>query len=413
MMKRMVTALAITALLAFPVAAEDGAMTQVVEFDADSPDAEYSDFFTETVTDSGIDYKLDNISYEVLEETPITEQETITYEIQSEPMYTQAMQPEQTVTVDGIEYTLKEVVYSDAAVTNRSVAVSAYTEWPDVVTEPVPPSSKTATYQDEATGRMETAELPFVELRRVSDLAWRENKDIPITFEVYNAAFYQIGNRYAPYNEDKPALDGYEADILGLVGLDTDLYTIDDISWAGEPYERGGVMYRDAVATGRKYCATYRAEYADTIQLADAPGYMGTAVYTAEQTVETGEMNYHIKATATYTPISAEIEPSELPIPIIAGTGAVVVVAGVFLLLWFSRSQVVVKQGGKTVYKTRVKHGMVYLDRVAKGGIHGTTVTIKKRYTHTHVGQAVQFIAGGKTVGSYIIRSRNDATLTL
>lgn len=58
MMKRMVTALAITALLAFPVAAEDGAMTQVVEFDADSPDAEYSDFFTETITDNGTDYAL-------------------------------------------------------------------------------------------------------------------------------------------------------------------------------------------------------------------------------------------------------------------------------------------------------------------------------------------------------------------
>lgn len=110
MMKRMVTALAITALLAFPVAAEDGAMTQVVEFDADSPDAEYSDFFTETITDNGTDYALDSISYEVLEETPVTKQETITYEIQSEPMYTQNMQPEQAVTVDGIEYALKEVV---------------------------------------------------------------------------------------------------------------------------------------------------------------------------------------------------------------------------------------------------------------------------------------------------------------
>lgn len=335
MMKRMITALAAAMLLALPATAEDGSLIQTVEFDADSPDAEYSDFFTETITDNGTDYALDSISYEVLEETPVTKQETITYEIQSEPMYTQNMQPEQAVTVDGIEYALKEVVYSDAAVTNRRVAVSAYTEWPDVVTEPVPPSSKTATYQDEATGRTETAELPLVELRRVSDLAWRENRDIPITFEIYDAAGYQIGSRYVPYNEDKPALEGYEADILGLLGLDTSLYAIDDISWAGEPYERDGVMYRDAVAAGRKYCATYRAEYADTIQLADAPGYMGTAVYTAEQTVETGDYSYRIQAKAVYNPIVIQEEkPSIIPLVIGIGVGVLVLALLIVAILY-------------------------------------------------------------------------------
>lgn len=415
-------------LLTFPAAAEGtDTLRKTAVFTADSQDAVYT--FEQTITEGGQEYQLSgDIAYTVQGSKPVMEPETLTHTVQSAPMYGQSMTAERTVTVDGLTYTLQRIDYAPAKVPGRSMEVSAYTEWPEVTAKPEPPQTKEAAYHDDITGKDSTAVLPLVQLRQTTDLAWRPNEDIPVAFEVYDAEYYKIGEKYAPYNADKPALKGYEAEILGSLGLDTSLYAIDDIAWTGEPYTKDGTQYRDAIATGRKYCATYRAEYADTVPLEDADGYVGTAVYTTERMADSGKMEYQIEAAAVYKPVpqtitvdvpdvpNDNIEDTEPPasLPVIIGTSAAAVsVVGIFLFLWFRRNSITVKQDGKTVYRSRVKRGSVYLDRVANGGISGTVVEVKKWYTRSHGGQELKFVVKGKVVSSCSVSSKDSMTVEL
>ena len=98
------------------------------------------------------------------------------------------------------------------------------------------------------------------------------------------------------HNDEKPALTGYETDILNVLDLPEASYRITDFVWTGDVYTENGVQYRNAAASGERYVAEYTAYYNDTVTLPDANGYNATLTYS----LDSGDTEYIIKATAVY-----------------------------------------------------------------------------------------------------------------
>ena len=142
--------------------------------------------------------------------------------------------------------------------------------------------------------------LDFKELQEVDGYAWRNDVSIPMTVSVYNAQFYAIGDKLVPYNEQAPAVQGFEADILRSIGLDPESYAIDNAAWMGAPYQSGETLCRDAVASGRRYAENYRALYESEVALPDAQGWTAVATYEGQSDILSGETEYTVEATAVY-----------------------------------------------------------------------------------------------------------------
>ena len=96
-------------------------------------------------------------------------------------------------------------------------------------------------------------------------------------------------------------LAGYESQLLESVGA-AEGSQITGLSWAGEPYEAEGVLYRDAVATVQQVVTLYRADYNGQIHEAEQKGVVYRNTYEAPD--PQGEIQYTVKATAEYTQLS-------------------------------------------------------------------------------------------------------------
>ena len=173
---------------------------------------------------------------------------------------------------------------------------------------------------DEQTEQTVTATLPLTSFQVTTPYHWESDVTVPMRVEVYDATFYMLNGMYVPYNDEKPALTGYEADILTVLNLPQESYRITDFLWTGDVYTENGIQYRDAVATGERYVAEYTAYYNDTVALPDANGYNAQLTYS----LDSGNTEYIIKATAVYEKLNTGLTPAQI---------ITISVVGVFLLI--------------------------------------------------------------------------------
>jgi hypothetical protein len=273
------------------------------QFTTTSTDEFHYDF-AETIEENGAKYNLKSVDYKVLNSVPLQREETVVHTVDYKNRYGRDVSPAETVEIekDGQQLTveLTDLEYTPTTITNRSEIVSAYTDFSYKTVTPEPAATKTITYHDEASGQDVVATLPFKELKEVDGWAWRSDVTIPIEFSLYDAAYYALGDKLIPYNDEKPALAGYETDLLNELGLDTDLYRITDVQWDGDPYYVGEVRYRKAIATGERYTANYIAVYESRVELPDVSGYNAVATYRNVVDVNSGEREYTVEATAVY-----------------------------------------------------------------------------------------------------------------
>lgn len=97
---------------------------------------------------------------------------------------------------------------------------------------------------------------------------WEDGFSIPITFHLYDADYYRLGDRLVPHNGESPELYGYEDYLLELIGAPPEEYQITALQWAGEPYlSEEGELCREALGTGRKLLRDYRVRYAGMVQI--------------------------------------------------------------------------------------------------------------------------------------------------
>ncbi|MDE6021805.1 MAG: hypothetical protein K2H01_12510, partial [Ruminococcus sp.] len=261
--------------------------------------------FAESIEENGKKYNLKAVNYEILSSEALMREEVVENTVDYKDLYKKDVTAAETLEIikDGKPLTvnLKGVEYTPTIITNRTEIVSSFTDYSYKTVKPEPAETKTVTYHDYASGEDIISTLTFKELKEEDGWDWRNDVTIPITFTIYNAEYYALGDKLVPYNHEKPALSGYETDILNELKLDTEKYRINSFEWDEEPYYIGEVQYRKAVAKGERYAAHYIAVYESNVKLPDVPGYNAVAKYQNTVDVESGERNYEMQATAIYT----------------------------------------------------------------------------------------------------------------
>ncbi len=270
-------------------------ITETVEYTS-LKEHETHAFDEELVKDDGT-YTLKDVTYETVSAAPIMETQTV----EVKDLYEQNVEPEEEktfVNAKGKEVLgkLSDVSYRDTIITNRTAELESTTQSGYVISHPAVANSKTVSYTDEQTGQTVTAALPLTNFRMTTAYHWEADVTVPMRVEVYDATFYMLNGKYVPYNDEKPALAGYEADILNVLNLPEASYRITDFVWEGDVYTENGVQYRNAAASGERYVAEYTAYYSDTVALPDANGYNATLTYS----LDSGDIEHRIKATAVY-----------------------------------------------------------------------------------------------------------------
>lgn len=276
-------------------AVTENQITESVEYTSLKEDETHV-FDKELIKDDGT-YTLKDVMYETVSKSPVMETKTV----EIKDLYEQNVEAEQEKTfinMKGKEVLgkLSDVSYSDIIITNRTAEIESTTQSGYVISQPTAANSKTVNYVDEPSNQTVTAVLPLTDFRVTTPYHWESDAAVPLRVELYDATFYMLNGKYIPYNDEKPALTGYETDILTVLNLPQESYRITDFLWTGDVYTENGVQYRNAVATGERYVAEYTAYYSDTVALPDAAGYNAQLTYS----LDSGDTEYTIKATAVY-----------------------------------------------------------------------------------------------------------------
>lgn len=281
-------------------------LTETVEYTSLKEDETHS--FDEEIVKDGSTYKLIDITYETIYSTPVIETKTLEienlYEQNAETSPTYSFTNARGQTVQG---ELFGITYSDTIITDRTAEVESTTQSGYVISQPTVATSKTVDYVDEPSGETITVTLPLTAFRMTTAYHWESDVTVPIRVEVYDSTFYMLNGRYVPYNDEKPALAGYESDILTVLNL-SESYRITDFVWIGDTYTENGIQYRNAVASGQRYVAEYTAYYGDTVSLPDAEGYNAQLTYS----INSGDTEYTLKATAVYQKVNTGLTPAQI-----------------------------------------------------------------------------------------------------
>ncbi len=300
--------------------ANENQITATVEYTS-LKENEPHHFDEEMMKDDGM-YTLTDVSYETVSSTPVKETQTLEIkdlyeqnaETKAEPIHSFTNAKGQTVQGE-----LSGITYSDTMITDRTAEVESITQSGYVISQPAIAISKTVNYVDEQTGQTVNATLPLNFSMTIA-YHWESDVTVPMRVEVYDSTFYMLNGKYVPYNDAKPALAGYEGDILNVLNLPQGSYHITDFIWTGDVYTENGIQYRNAVASGERYVAEYTAYYSDTVTLPDAQGYNASLTYS----LDSGNTEYTIKATAVYEKLNTGLTPAQI---------IAISAAGVFLLV--------------------------------------------------------------------------------
>ena len=157
------------------------------------------------------------------------------------------------------------------------------------------------------------------------DAYWRDDFSFPITFYEYGAGEYQLGEIIVEGAEltDSTQLtelaQQYGTELLRSMGLSEEEYEVEEIGWAGMPYENeDGIVCRDAVARGSRLLRDYQVVYEGVVEperwkelkRGSAPGELDEAQMQEEPAWEEAEETAGAKAeTEAARPEEAEKQP--------------------------------------------------------------------------------------------------------
>lgn len=148
---------------------------------------------------------------------------------------------------------------------------------------------------DEDTGLTVQAELPAVDTV-FSNWRWIGGFQFPITVQQYDAGRFYLGDIVVTETGGNPCegpFAGYEKELLELIGVSPDCYSIELTEWTSKPWTgEDGLVYRQARASGQKYVADCTVTYRGNVILPATPACAWQAVYIkeeAEQEMPEGE----------------------------------------------------------------------------------------------------------------------------
>lgn len=261
--------------------------------------------FDETISKNGITYQLLQVENMILDESEaVQERKTVT--ITSVPFAdgTKPPVPDPAYTADGVDYQLVDSKMVEASLSDRKKEVSSQEIFEGVEQADQIPEYSYVTVYDELAEESYTRQIPLVSYE-YEDYRWEDNFEFPLTFIEYDAEHYALGNTLIKHNDEKPALEGEYDALLQMIGVSSDFYQIEDVSWISEPWTaEDGVTYRTALAAGKKLVGNCRATYQGMVRLKEYPAKVLESTYMEVIPDSQPERQYTIKSIATYQALS-------------------------------------------------------------------------------------------------------------
>lgn len=153
-----------------------------------------------------------------------------------------------------------------------------------------PPENAEILVEDEDTGIKKEYTVPMLEMKE-KDREWTDDFSFSVTVSGYGAETLWLGDMEIP--GEKP-LDQWGPELLLYLGLPAGYYQVEEVEWLGEPYEKEGVLCRDAQARGRKLIRNMEVRYGGQVKLPPAEGLKYYCVY--REILEEGENGEETKA---------------------------------------------------------------------------------------------------------------------
>lgn len=157
------------------------------------------------------------------------------------------------------------------------------------------------------------------------DAYWRDDFSFPITFYEYGAGEYQLGEiivggaELTDFTQPTKLAQQYGTELLRSMGLSEEEYEVEEIVWAGTPYENeDSIVCRDAVARGNRLLRDYQVVYEGVVEperlkelkRGGAPGELDEAQMQEEPAWEEAEETAGAKTeTEAARPEEAEKQP--------------------------------------------------------------------------------------------------------
>lgn len=157
------------------------------------------------------------------------------------------------------------------------------------------------------------------------DAYWRDDFSFPITFYEYGAGEYQLGEiivggaELTDFTQPTKLAQQYGTELLRSMGLSEEEYEVEEIVWAGTPYENeDSIVCRDAVARGNRLLRDYQVVYEGVVEperwkelkRGGEPGELDEAQMQEEPAWEEAEETAGAKAeTEAARPEEAEKQP--------------------------------------------------------------------------------------------------------
>lgn len=157
------------------------------------------------------------------------------------------------------------------------------------------PDQKVTEINDLDTGQTVQATMQLKDKTVIREY-WRDDFVFPITITGYDADVFVLNGIEIPRDAD---LTAYADSFLQYLKLDEDSYRVANIVWDGEPYEKDGVLMRNAVGRGSKFVKDIEATYSGEVKLPAIVGKSWHCVY-EEDIPADRQTIYTMTATVTY-----------------------------------------------------------------------------------------------------------------
>ena len=129
--------------------------------------------------------------------------------------------------------------------------------------------TREATYTDRASHRIADTTLELTQKEEIASF-WDDDFRFRIRITDYDAPAYVLGDSEIPNGAD---LNDYKALFLSELKLDPDFYTIESVTWDGEPFTENGHLFRYALASGKKLKKTFALTYEGDVTYPAVDGY--------------------------------------------------------------------------------------------------------------------------------------------
>lgn len=190
--------------------------------------------------------------------------------------------PEEEIVRDGMEYRLKETEIQETVIPGVSTYLSAILPC-ELEGYQMPPEHTKILIQDDPPGIEYERELTYISMEE-RETIWRDDFEVSITCTGYDTGAYYFGEMEIHSLED---LRNHKNLILEQLELPEECYRVKSVDWIGEHYEKDGIVYRNAAATGEKKVRIADVKYGGQVLTPDVPGfqYVSTYVEMSRETV--------------------------------------------------------------------------------------------------------------------------------